>query len=156
MVMLGGLVYITGAFAFAVELGKTPGHLMLAFLVVWGGDTGAYFSGRALGRHKLYELISPKKTMEGALGGLISSVIGAYLALYFFPDDFIGVGHPTLIALGLAGGAISISGDLVESALKRAWSVKDSGNLLPGHGGMLDRLDAFVFTCPFVAVMLYV
>ncbi|MGM0574477.1 MAG: phosphatidate cytidylyltransferase [Myxococcota bacterium] len=151
LALMGSLFYVVGTFAFVLKLGEVPGHLMLSFAVVWLGDTGAYFAGRALGRHKLYELISPKKTIEGSVGGLLASVGGAFLIrAWLLPDLDVG----TCLVLGAGGGAIAQVGDLVESVLKRTFGVKDSGRLLPGHGGVLDRLDGFLFSAPFLATVL--
>jgi phosphatidate cytidylyltransferase len=119
--------------------------------VVFSGDSGAYFVGRSLGRTKLYELISPKKTREGSIGGLVASAgFAAGVQLLFIPE----ISLVTAIALGLGGGILGQLGDLVESMLKRACGVKDSGNLLPGHGGMLDRVDGLIFTLPLFALVL--
>lgn len=121
--------------------------VVLVMAVVFGGDTGAYFAGRFLGKHKLYPKISPKKTIEGAVGGLAAGIGVGFLARAIFP------GHATLtpldcIIIGLIGAGTGVIGDLVESMMKRAWGVKDSGNLIPGHGGALDRIDALLFAGP--------
>jgi phosphatidate cytidylyltransferase len=123
--------------------------VLLVMAVIFGGDTGAYFSGRFLGKHKLYPKISPKKTIEGAIGGLAAGVGIAFLARAYFP------GHDALtvvdcIILGAGGAAFGAIGDLVESMLKRAYKVKDSGALIPGHGGMLDRIDGLLFGGPLM------
>ncbi|MBI4512031.1 MAG: phosphatidate cytidylyltransferase [Deltaproteobacteria bacterium] len=123
------------------------GWVYLVLMTAWFSDTGAYFAGRLLGKKKLYPAISPGKTWAGALGGLGGAFLGAVLAnLWFFPE--LGWGHGA--ALTLLGGVLGQCGDLVESMIKRARSVKDSGNLLPGHGGMLDRIDAVLFIAPWV------
>jgi phosphatidate cytidylyltransferase len=124
--------------------------VVLTMMITWGSDTAAYFSGRAFGRHKLYPAISPGKTVEGSLGGLMGSVLFALGAwLTFFPE----LGPLHAIALALIGGSLGQAGDLVESMIKRSVGVKDSGRLLPGHGGMLDRIDALIFSTP--AVLFY-
>jgi phosphatidate cytidylyltransferase len=117
--------------------------VMLAMCLAWLADTGGYFAGRAFGKHKLYEKISPKKTVEGAIGGLAGATAGAVFASEVMLDGF-PLGHA--IGLGLAGGAIGMAGDLFESLLKRSAGVKDSGWIVPGHGGLLDRVDALMFT----------
>jgi phosphatidate cytidylyltransferase len=121
--------------------------VLLTLMTAWFGDTGAYFAGRFLGKTKLYPAISPGKTRAGAVGGLAGSFGAAVLAnLWFFPE--LGWVHGAIVTI--AGGALGQCGDLVESMLKRAFGVKDSGKLLPGHGGILDRVDAVLFIAPFI------
>ncbi|MEC9071163.1 MAG: phosphatidate cytidylyltransferase, partial [Myxococcota bacterium] len=145
----GGIVYIGVAGAFLLEAGREPGHLVLAFALVWFGDTGAYFVGKAIGRHHLYPLVSPNKTWEGAAGGLVGSVAGAFAVRWWLLPDL----DPTIcVIVALFGGAVGQLGDLAESALKRATGVKDSGSILPGHGGMLDRLDGLLLAAPVVVL----
>ena len=124
--------------------------VVLVMMITWGSDTAAYFAGRAFGRHKLYPLISPGKTVEGAIGGLAGSMILTLVSwATFFPE--LPLCHGLILAL--VGGALGQAGDLVESMLKRSVGVKDSGKLLPGHGGLLDRIDALIFAAP--AVLFY-
>ena len=119
--------------------------LTMFFAIVMMTDTGAYYTGRAIGRHKLAPRVSPGKTIEGAIGGLVMAVVAGFLSrLVFFPE--IPVIHA--LVLGVTIGAIGQIGDLAESLLKRGSNVKDSGNLLPGHGGMLDRVDSILFCAP--------
>ena len=121
--------------------------LTMFFAMVIFTDTAAYYTGRSLGRHKLAPRISPGKTVEGFLGGLVGAVLAGYLSrLLFFPEV------PLLHALVLGGiiGFVGPVGDLAESMLKRGSDVKDSGTLLPGHGGMLDRVDAILFCAPLL------
>lgn len=139
-------------------VGFTLGHLPLiraldggiAFiffllLVTWLGDTGAYLAGKTLGRHKLAPVVSPNKTVEGLIGGLLLASLGAYAAkLAFLPM----LSLLDCLVLGLGLGAVGALGDLVESAMKRSAGVKDAGHLLIGHGGLLDRLDSLLFTAP--------
>lgn len=120
-----------------------PGYVVLTIMFAWFGDTGGYFAGRFLGRHKLYEKVSPKKTVEGAVGGLFGSVLGALLAhFWFLPSLSLEHGIP----LALVAGALGQAGDLGESVIKRSFGVKDSGAIVPGHGGILDRVDALMLT----------
>ena len=115
------------------------------FTIVMMTDTGAYYTGRAIGRHKLAPRVSPGKTIEGAIGGFVMAVVaGLVCRLAFFPE--IPISHA--LALGAILGAIGQVGDLAESLLKRGSNVKDSGKLLPGHGGMLDRVDSILFCAP--------
>jgi phosphatidate cytidylyltransferase len=121
--------------------------VLLVMAITFGADTGAYFAGRFLGRHKMYEKISPKKTWEGLVGGLLVGVGAVFIARQWFP----GLGWLTpahCVALGLLAASFGAMGDLVESMLKRAYGVKDSGTLIPGHGGALDRIDALLFAGP--------
>ena len=123
------------------------GWVYLAMIVTWGNDTCAYFAGRTLGKHKLFPLLSPKKTWEGAIGGWLGSIGFAALAHFWFAPH---VGLIEALAIGLVAGVLAPVGDLAESLLKRSFGAKDSGALLPGHGGLLDRVDALLFTGPFV------
>jgi phosphatidate cytidylyltransferase len=124
--------------------------VVLTIMFAWFSDTGGYFAGRFLGRRKLYEAVSPKKTVEGAAGGLVGSVVGALLAhFWFLPALSLETGIP----LALAAGALGQAGDLGESLIKRSMGVKDSGAIVPGHGGILDRVDALILTS--AAVYLY-
>jgi phosphatidate cytidylyltransferase len=119
------------------------GFVVVALSLSWASDTGAYFAGRFLGKHKLYEAVSPKKTVEGALGGLAASVLSALVAhFWFLPELPLGEG----LALAVVAGGLGQAGDLGESLLKRSFGVKDSGGIVPGHGGILDRVDALFIT----------
>jgi phosphatidate cytidylyltransferase len=119
----------------------------MTLMFAWFSDTGGYFAGRFLGKHKLYEAVSPKKTVEGALGGLAGSVIGALLAHFWYLPS-IPLVHA--IVLALLAGALGQAGDLGESLVKRSTGVKDSGQIVPGHGGVLDRVDALLLTSAVV------
>lgn len=123
-------------------------HLLsFFFLVLMGSDAGAYYVGRALGKHKLAPSISPGKTWEGAIGGLVSALAMATLAhFWFFRELPLKWALPLAVAMCVVG----ILGDLVESALKRGASAKDAANILPGHGGLLDRLDSLLFNAPLI------
>ena len=119
--------------------------LMSVFIMVWVCDSGAYFSGRAIGCHKMAPHLSPKKTIEGAVGGVLLTVVAALIIEQFLPLA-TSMLHTVLIGLLVAAGAIV--GDLFESYLKRSFGVKDSGNILPGHGGFADRFDSFLLVAP--------
>ena len=130
--------------------------LMLPILLTWATDTGAYFFGRALGRHKLIPSVSPAKTVEGAIGGVVVAVVAAWLYVMFLLEPFAQL---SMVPVGLVVFAIVISvvaqiGDLAESLFKRDAGVKDSSRLLPGHGGILDRFDSLLFVLPVAYVML--
>ena len=127
------------------------GAVFLAIGLGWFTDTGAYFAGRFLGRRKLYEAVSPKKTVEGALGGLVASVVWAVFGSLTFARALLPLSHA--VPLAIVGGALGQAGDLAESLFKRSTGVKDSGAIVPGHGGMLDRIDALLVTS--VVVYLY-
>lgn len=141
--MLGGsLIRLRNDFH---EIG--PKLVFFLLLVVWLGDTGAYYVGRTFGKHKMSPHISPKKTIEGAVGGLVMSMITAVVIQMTFFKEF-----PLIHAI-IAGAILSLAGmigDLAESMWKRSANVKDSGTLLPGHGGFLDRFDSVLFTAPIL------
>jgi phosphatidate cytidylyltransferase len=124
------------------------GWTWISFMLAgtWASDTAAYFTGRLLGRHRLSPALSPGKTVEGALGGLAGSTLAA--GVYYRVDPFAPL-HRLLI-LGFLVGLAAVFGDLVESAFKRQAGVKDASDLIPGHGGMLDRFDSMLFTAPLV------
>ena len=147
-----GLLYIGATCPFMILLRDRPGGewvLLLTMAVTFLSDTGGYFAGRFFGRHKLYEAVSPKKTIEGALGGMAFSITGAFLAKNFAPH-FSSLSSVDCLLLGGVGAGFAILGDLVESLIKRGFGVKDSGALIPGHGGLLDRIDGLLFCGPFV------
>jgi phosphatidate cytidylyltransferase len=127
------------------------GFVILSLGVAWLGDTTAYFAGRFLGRHKLYEAVSPKKTVEGAIGGLAGSVLWAVVGSLWYLKGVLPLAHA--VPLAIVAGALGQAGDLGESLLKRSTGVKDSGAIVPGHGGVLDRVDAVIVTS--VIVFLY-
>ena len=123
-------------------------HLLsFFFLVLMGGDAGAYYTGRAIGKHKLAPKISPGKTWEGVIGGIGAALLMATLAHYWF---FRELPLKWMLPLALVMTIVGILGDLTESALKRGAGAKDAANILPGHGGMLDRLDSLLFNAPLI------
>ncbi|WP_443945222.1 phosphatidate cytidylyltransferase [Pedobacter sp. AW1-32] len=153
-----GFIYVTVPFCFFHALGFIENwnhysfHYPLSFmLMLWANDTGAYLFGMKFGKRKLFERHSPKKSWEGFLGGMFTSVVAAIALSFFFTEK---------IPLVWAGMAILISsfgtlGDLIESMLKRSLDTKDSGGLLPGHGGLLDRFDGLLLAAPVVYAYLY-
>lgn len=146
--LLMGVLYVFGCWKCAILLRQINPHwLMYALLVNWSGDIGAYYIGRNFGRHKLAPRVSPNKSWEGTAASVAASVLiaGAYL-VYFIP----GFGIGRTLALTIVANAAGQFGDLSESTMKRGVGLKDSGNLLPGHGGFLDRVDSTLFTLPVV------
>jgi len=161
--MFMGILYIGFPIALAIVMGREQGGndfspfiVFGILLMVWASDVAAYFGGRAFGKRKLFPRISPKKTWEGAISGLFGAV--AVGALIYFVYQQLPISR-TLdlkdwLILGATTAVFGITGDLVESMLKRSVNIKDSGNLLPGHGGFLDRFDAFIFVIPFAYLYL--
>ena len=127
--------------------GKGLGWVIAVLVITWLNDTFAYFAGRFLGKHKLYVEVSPNKTWEGFFGGMVGSIAGMFILKAFF---YSWLTVPDCLVVGLAGGIFGPIGDLAESMLKRAYKVKDSGKIIPGHGGLLDRIDALIFNGPMV------
>jgi phosphatidate cytidylyltransferase len=119
--------------------------IFLLLVIVMAGDTGAFYTGSCIGKRKLYPVVSPKKSIEGSVGGLIGSLAGAFIAKATF---FTELSISDCIAAALLLGCLGQLGDLFESMLKRSFGVKDSGKIIPGHGGMLDRLDSILFAAP--------
>lgn len=123
---------------------------LILFAAIWASDIGAYFTGRAIGKHKLWPSISPNKTIEGAIGGILLSIIVMLLAYWLRPDL---MSIPLSIGIGLSAAIVGQMGDLIQSAYKRICGVKDSGSLLPGHGGILDRTDSWLIVFPFLHLL---
>ncbi len=153
-----GLFYVAGLFSFLIlirELPKTANFdyrmggkwIIFLYISIWTCDTFAYFVGRALGRHKLAGAISPRKTVEGAIAGVLGAILVAFIAQASFLSSFY---FRELLPLALMVGIIGQIGDIVESLIKRAAGVKDSSKIIPGHGGVLDRFDSIIFVAPWV------
>ena len=144
-----GLLLVGFPLSFAVALhgisNDGPKLLLFALVITWAADTTAYFVGRAVGKHALAPHISPKKTWEGSVGSMVGSLIVAWAFSYWIR---IPIGH--LLAMAAIGNVAGQMGDLLESAYKRSAGVKDSGGLLPGHGGVLDRIDALILCIPVI------
>ncbi|MFZ5476407.1 MAG: phosphatidate cytidylyltransferase [Myxococcota bacterium] len=149
-----GLVYVPVLMAPLARIRLEEDGLALVFLVLastWLGDTGAYFAGRFFGKTPLFPRVSPKKTVEGVVGGLLLSMIGACVVKYVGGLPF------SYAAVAVLGGVLDLAGvvgDLAESMLKRAFGVKDSGWIMPGHGGILDRIDSLLFSAPLLWLVL--
>ncbi|MFO0663041.1 MAG: phosphatidate cytidylyltransferase [Polyangiaceae bacterium] len=120
-----------------------PTYVVMSLSFAWAADTGGYFGGRFFGRHKLYEAVSPKKTIEGAIGGLLAAALSAVL-IQVILKPLMPLWHT--VVLSIVAGALGQAGDLGESLIKRSVGVKDSGAIVPGHGGILDRVDALLLT----------
>jgi len=147
-------IYVGMGFYYLIEA-RLNGldYLFFIFFIVWATDSGAYFVGRKLGKRKLWPVISPNKTIEGAIGGIVLGCLVGVVFQLIHPFD-----HSLLSILGVAF-VISIAGqlgDLAESAFKRHYNVKDSGKLLPGHGGVLDRLDSMIFVMPLLHLIHFI
>ena len=147
-------VYCAGSFSILNFIGAEPGtpgvmsytplFIMAIFIFVWLDDTGAYLVGSLIGKHKLFERISPKKSWEGFFGGLILALASSQAFAWFAPE----INRMNWLGLAATVALFGTSGDLIESLLKRTLGVKDSGNVLPGHGGMLDRFDSVMLAVP--------
>ena len=153
--ILLGQIYITLPFILLGLLGSSyddynPDLILGLFILIWLNDSGAYVVGSTLGRHKLFPRVSPKKTWEGFIGGVVVAMIGGYVLSLFMTELNIW----QWIAFGGTASIFATLGDLNESLLKRTMGVKDSGNILPGHGGMLDRLDSVLLACPAIYFLL--
>ncbi|GAA4269389.1 phosphatidate cytidylyltransferase [Hyunsoonleella aestuarii] len=147
--------YVSSGFVFLILIANyfdvyDPSVLLGAFILVWVNDSFAYFVGKNFGKQKLFEKISPKKTVEGFLGGLFFSC----LASYFIANFTQTLNFTNWLILSIIISVFGTLGDLIESKFKRQASVKDSGIIMPGHGGLLDRLDSIIFAAPFIYLFL--
>ncbi|QMU31468.1 phosphatidate cytidylyltransferase [Adhaeribacter radiodurans] len=152
---LVGMLYVGGSFSMLPILGFLKGYyswqvIMGTMLLLWASDSGAYFAGKTFGKHKLFPRISPGKTWEGWFGGTVTAVLVGYLISFYFQDLIL----PQWIGIALIVSVFGVLGDLIESLLKRSLQVKDSGTLIPGHGGILDRFDSLVLVVPFIVAFL--
>ncbi len=156
--LLSGLIYLPFLLSHAYLLRTLPlgkQWIFMLLMAVMACDSLAYFVGRKIGQRKLYPKVSPNKSIEGAIGGICGAVLGVYMAKWLFMP-VIGYAAGCFIAIGISvAGQV---GDLFESLLKRSCGVKDSGTMIPGHGGLLDRLDSLLFVFPlvyYIAVLFY-
>ncbi|WP_303965024.1 phosphatidate cytidylyltransferase [Sporosarcina ureae] len=136
-----GFYYLIETRLFGLE------YIGYALLIIWSTDSGAYFVGRKIGKRKLWPEISPNKTIEGFVGGIICAVVITLIYNMFYP---ISTSYVSFIIITIVASIVGQMGDLVESALKRFYNVKDSGKLLPGHGGIMDRFDSLLFVLPLL------
>lgn len=140
--------------SFVLARGESLTIIMYALIVVWTTDIGAYMVGRRFGKNKLAPTVSPNKTVEGAIGGILSAVVLAGVFLFFYPiKDAFPYSRWVMLALTVGFSIVGQMGDLVESAYKRHYGVKDSGKILPGHGGILDRFDSLLFVFPVMHLL---
>jgi phosphatidate cytidylyltransferase len=149
---IAGPLYLGGLFATTALLYQQPhggSWVLLSLLCAFWSDTGGYFAGRHYGKRKLSPVVSPNKTVEGSIGGLLAGLVGGLLAHFWFLQE---LALPNAIVLSLAASGVGQAGDLCESLIKRSVGVKDSGKMLPGHGGILDRSDAMLFSAATVWV----
>ena len=153
-----GMVYVAlmMSFIFQTRTSKDGAYTVwLIFISAWGCDTCAYLVGRAIGKHKMTPVLSPKKSVEGAIGGIIGSALIGALYGYIFRTNLTEFANPAVFCaiIGACGGLISMFGDLSASAIKRQYQIKDYGTLIPGHGGIMDRFDSIIFTAPLIYIL---
>jgi len=151
--ILGALYVGIGFFYFIETRAVGTEFVIFALLIIWTTDSGAYFTGKKFGKKKLWPEISPNKTIEGFLGGIAAAIIFALIFHWITP---ISSSYMILIIVTILASVFGQVGDLVESALKRQFNVKDSGNILPGHGGILDRFDSLLFVLPLLHFLHFV
>lgn len=143
-----GLIYVDALVIYLVAIHNLDHgwkYILLLLSIIWMNDTGAYFAGKSFGKRKFYEKVSPKKTWEGSVGGALAGLLAAYLFNWLFNIN-VPLVHVFLIAI--LTGYLGQLGDLCESLIKRSTDTKDSGSIIPGHGGVLDRIDALIFGAP--------
>ena len=146
--LLASALYVGIGFHFFIATREEGlAYVVYALVIVWTTDSGAYFIGRKLGRNKLWPEISPKKTIEGFVGGIVVALISVIIFQWIANLDISWI---ALIVVSIVASIFGQLGDLVESAIKRHYGVKDSGNILPGHGGILDRFDSLLFVLPLL------
>jgi len=158
-ILVIGFLYVLAPFLLLTQLvytpyqsGYRPEIMIFLLMTIWIFDTGAYLVGRVIGKHPLSKKISPKKTWEGLFGGIFIAAIGIWLFIYIegsIPDTHLWIMGGSIVVFGTLG-------DLIESAWKRSLGIKDSGKILPGHGGLLDRFDSMLLAIPFVWICLVI
>ena len=152
--MVLSTMYVGIGFHYLIETREAGiTFIVFALVIVWVTDSGAYFTGRKFGKRKLWPEISPNKTIEGFVGGIVLAIIGAVIMQLITPFD---VSWAMLLIVVIVSSIFGQMGDLVESAIKRHYDVKDSGNILPGHGGILDRFDSLLFVLPLLNLLHFV
>jgi phosphatidate cytidylyltransferase len=149
-----GVLYIGIGFYYIAESRHLHHGLFWTFLLlgsIWASDAGAYFVGKLIGKNKLWPSISPNKTVEGALGGIVIAVVTS--VIFAWVSDGL-LSWQRAVWIGIACAVVGQMGDLIQSAYKRVYNIKDSGTLLPGHGGILDRCDSWIVVFPFVHILM--
>jgi len=147
--------FVFSAIGFIKRMDNGGIYVWLPFIAAWVTDTLAYFTGRFLGKHKLCEKISPKKTIEGSIGGTLGAVAGFLIFAFSMSSAFkIQFNIPSLLILAFTSSILSQIGDLFASSIKRENGIKDFGNIMPGHGGVLDRFDSLLLTVPYIFIFL--
>jgi phosphatidate cytidylyltransferase len=150
-----GLFYVSVMLSYIYQVRVTEDGIILIWLIfigAWGSDTFAYCAGMLFGKHKMVPKLSPKKSWEGSIGGILGAALLGFIYAVIFKNKITGISNPQLIfaIIGAASSIISQIGDLAASAIKRDHDIKDYGKLIPGHGGILDRFDSIIFTAPIV------
>ena len=147
-------LYVTFGFYFVLEARMAGlNYLLFILFVIWATDTGAYFFGRSFGKSKLWPEISPNKTVAGAVGGIVLAIVTTFVFQFVYP---FSVGILSILAVGISISIVGQVGDLVASAVKRHYNIKDFGHILPGHGGILDRLDSLIFVLPYLHLIQFI
>ena len=154
--LVGGMVMpilLSAIIRIGLYDGSCRANMLLPYIIAFSCDSGAFFTGHAIGKHKMAPDLSPNKTVEGGIGGIISAVLGAYLYGFIMDHYSYDVRYGLLVVYGLLGGVACELGDLAFSAVKRLVGIKDYGNIIPGHGGVLDRFDSMYFTAPLIEIL---
>lgn len=151
------LLYVAGALStlpMIYYIYGSPMLILAMFILIWLNDTGAFVVGSLMGKHRLFERLSPKKSWEGFFGGMLFSILAGGLMWYWLPEWMSGLSLAASLGMGALVSVMATWGDLFESMLKRTADVKDSGHLIPGHGGVMDRIDSLLFVSPAVLIYL--
>ena len=154
--LVGGMVMpilLSAIIRIGLYDGSCRANMLLPFIIAFSCDSGAFFTGHAVGKHKMAPILSPNKTVEGGVGGILCAVLGAYLYGLAMDQLSYEVRYGLLIVYGLLGGVACELGDLAFSAVKRLVGIKDYGHIIPGHGGVLDRFDSMYFTAPLIEIL---
>src|SRR5699024_4669881 len=150
--LIGGIIFMASIAFSNLEVSYKPELLLAIFLLIWTNDSFAYLVGVTLGKRKLFPSVSPKKSVEGFIGGLLGTLIVAFIIGQYFYTEML-ISH--WIIIGIVASVFGTIGDLIQSKLKRKAGVKDSGKIMPGHGGIYDRLDSIIYASPFIFAYLF-